>query len=173
MIIARTERLLLRPFAAPDLTALRPILGDAEVMRFGPGAQPPASIQTWLHDCLAAYDRFGYGPWAVVELRQHRLIGYCGLFYFPDINRQPETEIGYRLARTAWGQGYATEAALAVREYAFTTLGLPRLVALIDPQNSASIRVAAKLGMQHEQDVLFEGYTHPDRVYAVAHPDRT
>jgi RimJ/RimL family protein N-acetyltransferase len=84
---------------------------------------------------------------------------------------QPETEIGYRLARPYWGRGYATESARAVRDYALNTLRLPRLIAMIDPQNVASIRVVEKLGMHYEKDVMFEGYTHPDRVYAIVHPE--
>jgi len=94
-------------------------------------------------------------------------MGYCGLFYFPDVGGQPETEIGYRLARAYWGRGYATEAARAVRDYAFDTLRLQRLIAMIDPQNGASIRVAEKLGMVYEKEVMFAGYTHPDRVYVI------
>ena len=78
-----------------------------------------------------------------------------------------EVEIGYRLRRSAWGQGYATEAAQEVRDYAFHTLGMKRLIAIIDPANVASIRVAEKIGMNYEQDVMFEGYTHPDHVYVV------
>lgn len=76
---------------------------------------------------------------------RHEVIGYCGLFYFPDIGGQPEVEIGYRLARAFWCQGYATEAARAVRDYSFRVLGLPRLIAMIDPQNTASIRGAFRL----------------------------
>ena len=65
---------------------------------------------------------------------------------------------------------YATEAAQSVRDYAFNTLRLPRLISMIDPQNVASIRVAEKLGMRYEKDVVFEGYTHPDRVYVIESP---
>jgi ribosomal-protein-alanine N-acetyltransferase len=95
------------------------------------------------------------------------VIGYCGLFFFPDVGGQPEIEIGYRFARSAWGQGYATEAALAVRDYAFTTLGIKRLIAMVDPSNVASIRVVEKTGMHYEKDVMFEGYSHPDHVYVI------
>ncbi|MDQ2691068.1 MAG: GNAT family N-acetyltransferase, partial [Chloroflexota bacterium] len=94
--------------------------------------------------------------------------GYCGLFYFPDVGGKPEVEIGYRLRRSAWGKGFATEAACAVRDFAFNSLGMQRLIALIDPDNIASIRVAEKLGMQYEKDIMLPGYTHPDRIYAVS-----
>ena len=106
----------------------------------------------------------------MVEKTEHQAIGYCGRFYFTDILGQPEIEIGYRLARPFWGRGYATEAALAVREYSFNVLCLPRLSALIDPQNAASLRVAQKAGMIYTGEVLLEAYTHPDHVYALANP---
>jgi hypothetical protein len=106
-------------------------------------------------------------PRAVIEKTSNELIGYCGLFYYPDVCGQPENEIGYRLARPSWGRGYATEAARAVRDYSFGVLGLLRLIAMIDPQNVASLRVAEKLGMHYENDMMFEGYTHPDEVYAI------
>jgi RimJ/RimL family protein N-acetyltransferase len=76
-------------------------------------------------------------------------------------------ELGYRLARSAWGKGYATEATIAVRDHAFTSLGMKRLIAIIDPSNLASVRVAEKLGMRFESEVMLEGYTHPDHVYAL------
>jgi len=111
--------------------------------------------------------QWGFGPYAVMEQSSRAVIGYCGLFFFADVNGQPEVEVGYRLARAKWGHGYATEAAQAVRDYAFQTLGIKRLIAIIDPANHASIRVAHKLGIRCEQQVMFEGYTHPDDVYAL------
>jgi RimJ/RimL family protein N-acetyltransferase len=68
-----------------------------------------------------------------------------------------EIEVGYRLARAFWGRGLATEAAEAVRDYAFRVLALPRLVAIIDPRNRPSIRVAEKTGLWYEKEVLFRG----------------
>lgn len=144
------------------------IFGDLEVMRFGDGAQTKEWVQAWLRTCLEHYyQTWGFGPYAVVEQSSQGVIGYCGLFFFPDVGGQAEVEIGYRLARSAWGNGYATEAARAVRDFAFTTLSLRRLIAMIDPSNLASIHVAEKIGMQYEKEVMFKGYTHPDHVYVV------
>jgi ribosomal-protein-alanine N-acetyltransferase len=171
MIVLETERLILRHFHLFDGDAMQAIFGDAEVMYFGPGVQTTEWIQAWLKTCLENYyQKWGFGPWAVVEKSAHMTIGYCGLFYYPDVAGRPEIEIGYRLARSAWGRGYATEAVLAVRDYAFNVLCLPRLIAMIDPQNVASLRVAEKTGMRYETDVMFEGYTHPDGVYAISKP---
>lgn len=170
MVVGDTERLLLRHFTLADHDALLPIFGDAEVMRFGDGPRPAGWVRGWLRDCLAGYARRGYGPWAVVAKTSDAIIGYCGLFYIPDVNGRSEIEIGYRLARAWWGRGYATEAVIAARDYAFGTLSLTRLIALIDPANAASIRVAEKAGLRHEADVLLPGYTYPDRVYVVTRP---
>lgn len=146
------------------------IFCDAEVMRFSDGVKTKEWVHTWLRACGKRYKTWGYGPYAVVEKRGHAVIGYCGLFFFPDINGQAEVEIGYRLARSAWGKGYATEAARAVRDFAFADLGIKRLIAIIDPANVASIRVAKKIGMKYEKEVMLEGYTHPDHLYATTNP---
>jgi len=171
MIITEAERLLLRNFHAFDGEAMDRIFGDEDVMCFEGEVQTKEWVRDWLKGCLENYyQKWGFGPWAVVEKGSRGTIGYCGLFHFPDICGQPEIEIGYRLARSFWGKGYATEAALAVRDYAFNILGISRLIAMIDPGNSASVRVAEKVGMQYEKDVMFEGYTHPDHVYVIERP---
>ena len=147
------------------------VFGDPEVMRFGDGVQTKEWVDDWLRTCLQRYyPTWGFGPYAVVENQSRDVIGYCGLFFFPNINGQPEVEIGYRLARPTWGQGYATEAARAVRDYAFNILDIRRLIAIIDPSNTASICVAEKIGMRYETEVMLEGYDHPDHVYVMTSP---
>ena len=169
MIILETDRLLLRQFTANDHANLMHVFGDPEVMRFGDGPQSEEWVRAWLKRCIENYARGrAIGPWAVVERTSNAVIGYCGLFHFPDVCGSPETELGYRLARNAWGKGFATEACRAVRDHAFNVLGVSRLVSIIDPANSASIRVADKVGMRYEKEVMFDGYTHPDHVYAIS-----
>jgi [ribosomal protein S5]-alanine N-acetyltransferase len=166
--IATTERLFLRHFHILDNEAMFHVFGDPEVMRFGDGVQTKEWVENWLRSCLERYyQTWGFGPYAVANRHSQEVIGYCGLFYFPDVNGRPEVEIGYRLVRPAWGRGYATEAVNAVRDLAFTTLGIKRLIAIIDPANTASIHVAEKIGMRYEQEVMLEGYTHPDHVYVI------
>jgi len=143
------------------------IFGDAEVMRFGDGVRTKAWINTWLRTCLEHYHSWGFGPYAVVEQRSQDVIGYCGLHFFPDLAGQPEIEIGYRLARSSWGQGYATESASSVRDFALITLGIRRLIAMIDSSNIASIRVAEKIGMRYEKEIMLDGYSHPDHIYVI------
>ena len=169
MIIAETERLFLRHFHVVDGDALDRVFGDAEVMRYGNGVQTPEWVRKWLRGCLEDYyQKWGFGLWAVVEKETRDVIGYCGLSRFSDVGGQPETEVGYRLVREFWGRGFATEAAAAVRDYGFGTLGLARLIAIIDPRNAASIRVAEKTGMRFEKEVMFQGYL--DHVYAMQRP---
>lgn len=166
--ITSTERLILRHFHILDAEAMYQVFCDPEVMRFSDGVQTKEWVQDWLRTCFERYsETCGFGPYAVVENKSWDVIGYCGLSYFSDVNGQPEVELGYRLARSAWGHGYATEAANAVRDFAFTTLGIRRLIAMIDPSNTLSIQVAKKIGMQYEAEVMLEGYTHPDHVYFI------
>lgn len=143
------------------------VFGDPEVMRYGDGVQTSEWIAGWLAQCAQQYRQRGYGPYAVVERRTDDVIGYCGLFDYPDIQGKPEVEVGYRLERAAWGRGFASEAARAVRDLAFNNLGITHLIAIIDPANTASIRVAEKLGMRFERTIMLPGYTYPDYVYGV------
>jgi RimJ/RimL family protein N-acetyltransferase len=169
MFTLETQRLLIRQFEITDLeTIYQQVFSDAEVMHFGDGPQPREWTEAWIETSIQNHATRGFGPYAVIEKNTTNLIGYCGLFLFPDIDGQPEVEIGYRLGRSAWGHGYATEAALAVRDFAFHELHVHRLVAMIDPGNLASIQVAKKLGMRYEKDVILEGYSHPDHLYVLA-----
>ena len=171
MVIAETNRLILRPFTPDDVDALEDVFGDPEVMRFGPGPQMRGWIAGWIRQRIENGETEKVpGPWAVVEKGTLALVGYCGVFYFAELAGSAEVEIGYRLARRAWGKGYATEAALVVRDDAFERLALRRLVALIDPANIRSLRVALKLGMHFEREVLLEGYDHPDHLYVLERP---
>src|SRR5215212_5123968 len=116
MFPLKTNRLLLRHFTIKDRDALMDVFGDPEVMHFGDGVQTKGWVHEWLRTCMDNYRTRGYGPYAVMEQNNGKVIGYCGLYYFPDVNGRPEIEIGYRLARSAWGKGYATEAARAMRD---------------------------------------------------------
>lgn len=169
-VVISTERLLLRHLQEQDDEALYGVFGDPEVMQYGDGIQSREWVRNWLQKSMTQYRQRRFGPYVVVEKNSGNVIGYCGLFYFPNINGKPEVEIGYRLVRSAWGKGYATEAARAVCEHAFKNLGISRLIALIDPSNVASLRVAEKIGMHYDQDVMLKGYSHPDRVYCMTHP---
>ncbi len=165
-MIARTKRLLLRPFAESDVEAMCRVLCDPEVMKFSMGVMAAGDVAAWIEGCVEDYARWGFGLRAVVLKTEGRVVGYCGLTEL-HIDGQTEIEVGYRLARGVWSRGYATEAATAVRDYGFGVLSLSRLVALVDPDNTASVRVAEKLGMRQEKDVMMPGYDHPDHLYVL------
>jgi RimJ/RimL family protein N-acetyltransferase len=168
MVIIATTRLVLRRLHAGDDEAMGRVFGDPHVMRYGDGVKAPRWVREWIArwtDDL--YGRWGFGAWAVVEKPGGTVLGYCGLSRFPGRCAPGETELGYRLSRPHWGWGFATEAGRAVRDYALGALHLPRLIALIDPGNVASIRVAEKIGLRYDRDTMLEGYDHPDLVYAL------
>jgi ribosomal-protein-alanine N-acetyltransferase len=160
MIIAETDRLLIRSLAADDAPELVRALGDPEVMRFSLGG-----VCTLDDTCrhiersMSSYEENGFGAWAVVEKTTSGLIGFCG-FALQTVEDIQETEIGYRLARQSWGQGFASEAASAVLAYGFGQLKLESVIAIVQPANLASIRVAEKIGFAyfkesryHDRDV--------------------
>ena len=115
MVVLETKRLLLRHFNNADVEAMCGIFQDNEVMRFSEGVRTTQEIRYWIDQNIETnQSRPGWGALGVVEKKSAKLIGYCGLFFFKDICGQPETEIGYRLMRSFWGKGYATEAAQAM-----------------------------------------------------------
>ncbi len=159
MTILETDRLLLRVFRPEDLDAFAQIEADPEVMRFYPsGPRPREWAERGVRSFIRTQEERGFSLWAVVHKADGPLIGYCGLVP-QTLNGAEEVEVGYKLARAYWGQGLATEAARAVRDWGFAHLGVPRLVSLIDPGNAASIRVAEKSGMRHETDAEYDGKT--------------
>jgi ribosomal-protein-alanine N-acetyltransferase len=171
MVIAETPRLVLRHFHLADGETMGRVFGDPEVMRYGEGVRSPQWVRSWIAGWIDEhYLQWGFGAWAVVDKQTSAAIGYCGLSRFPGRCAPDEAEIGFRLARTNWGRGLATEAALAVRGHAFNALALPRLVALIDPANVASIRVAEKIGLRYEREAMLPGYDHADHLYALDRP---
>jgi len=172
MQILETKRLLLRHFEMEDVEAMFKVYCDPEVMRFSSGLRTRRWVKRRLARAIEEdYPTNGFGNWAVVEKEGGRVIGFCGLEICPHYGESTDLEIGYRLAREFWGQGYATEAATAVREYGFYQLACSGLIAIIDPHNQASINVAVKLGMECEGEIMLEGYSHPDLMYVLTNPN--
>ena len=109
----------------------------------------------------------GYGIWAVEERASGDLIGRIGL-HNPE--GWPGLEVGWLLARSRWGHGFATEGAAAAAAYAWRELGVDHLISLIDPANERSIRVARRLGEHPEGDVVLQG--RPVSAYGMDRPGR-
>ncbi len=155
-----TPRLLLRPMRPEDVDDLLTIFSDPKVMAsFGGILFDRAQMEQWVERNLEHQARHGYGLFSVIHKADQRLIGDCGLEHM-ELDGVPAAELGYDLRSDYWGRGLATEAAAAVRDYAFGVLGLARLVSLIRQGNLASRRVAEKIGMRPEADITRHGQTY-------------
>ena len=145
-MILETSRLTLRQLEETDLDALAAILRDPEVMYAYEHGFSMAEVQQWLDRQLERYAQYGFGLWAVAEKASGEMIGQCGVT-MQDWGERQVPEIGYHLRRDKWHQGFAAEAAVACREYAFRTLGFPEVSSIIRENNLPSQRVALRSGM--------------------------
>lgn len=163
-----TERLLLRKPRMEDAEALLDFVGDPVTMRWigsEPGGLAVATehLERWLR----CWEANGIGPFVVVLENDGRLAGRVGPLVWnartwetsslAGAGDDAEVELGWALPRAHWGHGYATEAARAVREWMYDAHGLERLISLIDPENTRSVRVAEKLGAEPTETVRTAG----------------
>ena len=160
-----TERLHLRPFTAADEPSIHAIYSDPEVMRHvGHGAHKTLEETTAaLRVYREVLERRGFSFLAVIERDSGELVGDGGLHPLGD-----DVELGYTLARRVWGRGYATELGRALLAHAFGVLGVPRVIAQVEPANAASRHVLEKLGMTQRE--LRTAYGRPHLLYAVERP---
>jgi|CZLA01.1.fsa_nt_gi RimJ/RimL family protein N-acetyltransferase len=189
MKILQTSRLLLREFTPEDADALALVLSDPETMRFYPAPYDRSGVEQWIERNRQRYRDDGVGLWAMLlkptPLKSnsgdakipdltasgsaastragapapHELIGDCGIIRQP-VEGELLYEIGYHLRRDLWGQGLATEAAIACRDWAFAHLKTDRLISLIRPENLPSRRVAERNGMTVWKEVSWRGLPH-------------
>ena len=158
-IVLETSRLRLREFVPQDADALAAVLGDPIAMQFYPAAFDRKGVEEWIERNRERYQREGYGLWAMVLKDSGELIGDCGCA-LQEVEGRNEIEVGYHVRRDLWGRGYATEAAQACMQYAFTRLGATRVLSMIRPENLQSRRVAEKNGMTCEKIIFWRGYEH-------------
>jgi ribosomal-protein-alanine N-acetyltransferase len=160
-----TERLNLRLFTGSDADALAEINADPEVMRYIGNGKPVTLEQTRLRlrGYLDHWRKHDFGLWAVVYKQDNALIGCCGLQFVPDT---AEIEIGFRFARSYWGRGLSTEAAIASLRYGFDSLPFERIIGLAQPANVPSQRVMEKIGLNYEKDACY--YNTTVRLYAIS-----
>lgn len=158
VIQLETARLILRPLTPEDVPALVPILGDAENMRWYPRAFTPAEIASGIERQIARY-RTGTGLLGMVLRETGELIGDCGPVW-QEVAGASELEIGYHVHPSFQRQGFATEAARAVRDYAFDALGVDCVISMIRPQNVPSRRVAEKNGLAVDRVIFWRDYDH-------------
>jgi RimJ/RimL family protein N-acetyltransferase len=169
MKILETNRLLLRHLVMDDLDELFALYSDPEIRKYFPeGVLNYEDTKEELEWHMNGHPRHPeLGLWATVHKETGKFIGRCGLLPWK-IDDHLEVEIAYLIDKEFWGQGLATEAALGIREYAFTTLGLNRLICLIDPGNVSSQKVAGKIGMTLERKVDgWEGDNIPFYIYSI------
>lgn len=145
-VILETKRLLLREMNESDFDALCKILCDEETMYAYEGAFSNEEVQEWLDRQLSRYREFGFGLWAVVLKETGMMIGQCGLTMQPWKNAEV-LEIGYLFQRRFWHNGFATEAAIACKKYAFEVLKADEVCSIIRDTNIPSQRVAERNGM--------------------------
>ena len=167
--VLETPRLRLRRPEPRDFEACAALCADPEVMRFIGEGGPLSRRRAWhaFTSLLGHWVLRGYGQFAVESKASGAFLGRVGL-YEPD--PWPGTEIAWALAREHWGRGFASEAGIAVRDWAFGTLRLAHLVSVILPANRASIRVAEKIGERFDRDDAIDGM--PVRIYAIETPSR-
>ncbi len=151
-----TPRLLLRGWRGRDLAAHAEMSVDPEVMRYLGSGKTVSQAEVWAEVAthLGHWALRGYGQWALERKEDGASIGRTGLWNPPG---WPGVEVGWKLARDAWGQGYATEAGQAAIEWTWRTLDVPELISIIQPGNTASIRVAERLGMQRLRESILKG----------------
>src|SRR3569623_1415898 len=125
------------------------IFGDPEVMRYSMSGPDPSveSTQARVQKLMDHQALFGFSLWVVEDRSTGTFLGDCGL---KQLEEGPEIEVGYRFAKAHWGRGYASEAAEASVLYGFGTLGLARIVAVVEPPNVASRNVLEKIGLKYQ-----------------------
>ena len=145
MMNIETERLILREMTDDDFESLRRVLGDDEIMRYYPYAFDDARIRDWIARNRERYRVFGFGLWAVCRRDTGELIGDCGLT-MQLIDGMIRPEIGYHIRADHQRQGYATEAARAVRDWTFENTPFRVVYSYMKAENLPSIRTAMAYG---------------------------
>ncbi len=147
-----TERLILRPWRAQDFSPFAALNADPEVMRYFPATLSRAESDAMTLRCQSLIEERGWGFWAAEETSTGAFIGMIGL-HTPEANLpcSPCVEVGWRLAKAHWGQGYATEGAAAALRFAFLVLGLKEVVSFTALPNTPSQAVMRRLGMRRDE----------------------
>ncbi len=146
-MIIETERLILREFSSDDFDALYEILSDEETMAHYPEPFNKEKVRNWIKRNINNYDEYGSGLLAVVLKENGQLIGDCGIT-MQNIDGEILPEIGYHIHKEHWRNGYGSEAARAVMDWAFENTGYERLYSYMKYTNTASYRTASAIGMK-------------------------
>lgn len=141
-----TERLWLRPLEMKDCDPLFEVAQEPNIFQYFPtkSAWSQEKVEKTIQHQVNHWASMGYGQFAILLKQDNQFMGWCGLEYLPDSN---ETEVGYLLGHTFWGNGYGTEAAKASVEFGLRDIQLKEIIGLTDPLNIASQRVLEKSGL--------------------------
>ena len=163
-----TKRLYLRELQPSDREALSKILQDEQTMYAYEGAFSDTEVQAWLDKQLKSYQRNGFGLWAAVLKGTGEMIGQCGLTW-QELTGEQVLEIGYLFQRAFWHKGYASEAAMACKNYAFEMLQADEVFSIIRDTNVPSQRVVERNGMTRCGEFIkhYRGIDMPHYVYSV------
>ncbi len=164
-----TPRTFMREILGNDLEFLVQMMSDPVVMQFFPATLDEKGIRAFIAQTRERYRRDGCAFWLLVDRDRGEPLGRVGLVR-QLVNGVDEFELGYMVHRPFWRRGFATEAALAVRDYAFAARKLPRVVSLVRPENTPSQGVARKLGMKVVGTCQHAGLDH--EIFAVDAPAR-
>jgi ribosomal-protein-alanine N-acetyltransferase len=151
-----TERLYLRSIRVEDVSTLANLWTNPDVTRFMGGPRNYEEVYTELTKDAHLVPPPKFDLWVVIEKATGEIVGHCGIID-KDVDSTNEFELVYVIDKSSWGKGYATEIASAIKHFAFHELGLKRIISIIDPMNPASARVAAKVGLKYEKDVVRPG----------------
>jgi [ribosomal protein S5]-alanine N-acetyltransferase len=157
-VILETDRLLVREYVEEDAEAFFKLNTDPQVLRFVPdkALQSVEQARQMLIDHpIADYRKYGVGRGACILKSTGEQIGFAGLKYLEELGG---VDVAYRLTPAHWGQGLATEAAIASVRYGFADLGLKKIIGLVMPANIASVRVLEKAGLRYTEAVTFWGH---------------
>jgi ribosomal-protein-alanine N-acetyltransferase len=157
-VILETERLMLREYVEEDAEAFFKVNSDPEVLRFVPDKRllnVEQARQILVDHPIVDYRKYGFGRGACILKSTGEQIGFAGLKYLEELG---EVDVAFRLMPNHWGQGLATEAALASVRFGFADLGLKRIIGLVMPENIASVRVLEKTGLRYAETVTFWGH---------------
>jgi ribosomal-protein-alanine N-acetyltransferase len=155
-----TKRLCVRTFdAVGDSLPMFSVYGDPEVMRFIPGGALAdiEAVKGLLDKYARAQQVDGFSSWGIIERDSGSLIGDVGLGVFEPTG---EIELGFTLARSYWGRGYASESASACLTAGLAELPTERIIAVVDEANESSLRVAARIGMRRIEQIHAHGRPH-------------
>jgi [ribosomal protein S5]-alanine N-acetyltransferase len=149
-----TKRLIFQKVSIDHTSSLFDVFGDPKVMKYWYGGADKNLDETQKRVMYLTqhWDVYGFGDWSIFSKTHSKIIGFAGLHYIKDV---PEVNIGYAFSRAYWGQGFATEACQDIIKYGFESISLNQIVAVIWPDNQASIKLAKKCGFELLRNIIW------------------